>query len=328
MDPDDQTPQCHTHHGPVAQRPEDSADHAHHLHPAPHTHSVSGVEGHRPRQRRALLLSMGLTLVMMVVEFVGGLLFGSLMLLSDAVHMLSHAVSLGVSYLAITMAARPRTERSHYGLFRSEILGSLVNGLGMFLLSGWIIVEAIERLGDPIHVSGVQMVAIATIGLAVNAVTVWILARSGAEDLNTRSALLHMLGDLFSSVVIVAGGLVLILTGWTWLDPALSMLVAVLVLWWGIGLVRDSCSILLERAPRGVDPHVVKEAMSAEPGVRDVHDLHVWEITSGYICLTAHVVVDDARVSETDPLRKALCELLWHRFRVAHVTLQMEAGAV
>jgi cobalt-zinc-cadmium efflux system protein len=269
---------------------------------------------------------MVLTIVTMVAELVGGAWTGSLMLLSDAVHMLSHAVSLGISYLAIWMATRPRTARSHYGLYRSEILASLLNGLGLLALSGIIVYESIERLQDPVSIRGVEMIAVAAVGLVVNVITAWILARSGAEDLNTRSAFLHMLGDLFSSAAIVVGGIVLIGTGWFWLDPLLSMLIALVILWWAVGLLRSSCSILLERAPEGVEPDEVLAAMHAEPGVKEVHDLHVWEITSGYICLTAHVVVEDRRVSETHDLRDALCHCLWTRFRVAHVTLQLEAS--
>lgn len=260
----------------------------------------------------------------MLLEVAGGFLTGSLMLLSDSVHMLSHAVSLGVSYLAIWMASRPRTPRSHYGLFRAEILASLFNGLGLFLLCGWVVYESIQRLNSPVPLQGGEMLAVALIGLVVNLLTAWILARSGAEDLNTRSALLHMLGDLFSSVVIVLGGLLFIGTGWSWLDPALSLFVALLVFIWALGLVRSSSSVLLERAPETVEPSEVVQALRSEPGVHDIHDLHVWEITSGYICLTAHVVVEDAAVSETMALRQALSELLWQRFRVAHATLQLE----
>ena len=328
-------PSCRSHHAPIG---DGGREHSHghgqgreehlpsHLHPAPHTHSVHGVEGHRPRQRRALAWSMGLTIAAMLAEIVGGLVTGSLMLLSDAVHMLSHAVSLGVSYFAIWMAARPRTSRSHYGLFRAEILASLVNGIGLLALSVWIIVEAVHRLREPVEVMGPELIAVAVVGLAVNVITVWILGRSGAEDLNTRSALMHMLGDLFSSVVIVSGGLVLMATGWMWLDPSLSLVVALVILWWGVGLLRSSCSILLERAPEGLEPEDVLRAMRAEPGVHDVHDLHIWEITSGYVCLTAHVIVDDAPVSETCALRETLCDVLWRRFHVAHVTLQVETA--
>ena len=194
---------------------------------------------------------MALTVVMCAAEFAAGLWTGSLMLLSDAVHMLSHAVSLAVSYLAIWMAARPRSARSNYGLHRAEILGSLVNGLGLFALSGWIVWESIERFQSPTPILGREMIAVAVLGLLVNAGTAWILARSGAEDLNTRSALLHMLGDLLSSVVIVLGGVALVFTDWTWLDPLLSMLVALVIVVWAFGLVRESTSVLLERAPRG-----------------------------------------------------------------------------
>lgn len=334
---------CHNHHGPVGDGHHGHSyghshshghgggnsvgprPHAGHAHPAPHTHSVTGMEAHRPRQRRALVLSLVITVVVMAGEILGGLLTGSLMLLSDAAHMGSHAVSLAVSYLAIWMAARPRTARSHYGLYRTEILASLFNGVGLFLLTGWILFESFERFSSPVPILGPEMIAVAIVGLAANIATAWILARSGAEDLNTKSALMHMLGDLFSSVVIVVGGVVLTMTDWYWLDPLLSALVGLVILWWGYGLVRSSCSILLERAPEGVEPEDVAQTMSAEPGVREVHDLHVWEITSGYVCLTAHVVVDDAKVSETQKLREAICERLWERFQVAHVTLQLEA---
>ncbi len=319
-------PDCRNRHAPVSSEAHVHPRVPHHLHPSPHTHSVHGVEGHRPLQRRALLTSMVLTAAAMLLEIAGGLLTGSLMLLSDAVHMLSHAVALAVSYLAIWMAARPRTPRSHYGLFRAEILASLLNGFGLFALCGWIVGESILRLRTPTPIHGLEMLVVAAIGLVINLVTAWILARSGAEDLNTRSALLHMIGDLLSSVVVVLGGLVFLATGWSWLDPALSLFVALLMLIWSIGLVRSSCSVLLERAPEYVEPDEVLRALRAEPGVLDVHDLHVWEITSGYICLTAHVVVDDAPVSETVLLRESLCELLWKRFRVAHATLQLEAG--
>jgi cobalt-zinc-cadmium efflux system protein len=318
-------PDCRNRHAPLG-----PAEHAHeprHLHPSPHTHSVHGVEGHRPLQRRALFLSLVLTGAAMGLELVGGILTGSLMLLSDAVHMLSHAVALAVSYLAIRMATRPRTPRSHYGLFRAEILASLLNGLGLLALCAWIVAESIARLRAPEPIQGLEMLVVAAIGLVINVATAWILARSGAEDLNTRSALLHMVGDLLSSVVVVLGGLVLIGTGWTWIDPVLSLLVAALMLVWSFGLVRSSCSVLLERAPESVEPHEVLQALKAEPGVRDVHDLHVWEITSGYVCLTAHVVVDDGPVSQAERLQESMRELLWKRFRVAHATLQLEACA-
>ena len=311
-------------HGPSHAHASEPHDH---LHPAPHTHSLTGLEGHRPRERRALLLSLVLTSVVLVAEVLGGLWTGSLMLLSDGVHMLGHAVALGVSWVALWVAGRPRSSRSHYGLHRAEILGSLANALGLFALAGWIVAEAVHRFAHPTDLATREMLVIALVGLVTNVITAWLLARSGAEDLNTRSALLHMLGDLFSSVAVVAGGVILLFTDWTWLDPLLSVLVAVLVAVWSIGLLRASVNVLLERAPPGLEPEDVLHALRTSPGVEDVHDLHVWEITSGYVCLTAHVVVEDAPVSTTAALRERLNALLLERFGVAHVTLQLEASA-
>jgi cobalt-zinc-cadmium efflux system protein len=298
-----------------------------HALPAPHTHSVSGMEGHRPRQRKALFWSLILTVLMMIGEVIAGIWTGSLMLLSDAIHMFSHAISLTVSWVAIWIACKPLTARAHYGNFRFEILASLFNGCGLLVLCSWILFESVERVLSPLEVASGELIAVALIGLLVNIATAWILSRSGAEDLNTKSALLHMLGDLLSSVVIVLGGIVLWFTDWVWLDPLLSGLVACLVGWWGIGLVRASASILLERTPKGVRLEEGENVMqSAAPGIREVHDQHIWEITSGYVCLTAHVVVDDSRLSETDAVRSALCEALWTRYQVVHVTLQLEAA--
>jgi len=318
-----------THHAPIGQ-----SDANQHENPmlnqpshSPHVQSVDGVNENRPTQRRALGWCLGITIMAMVGEAIAGWLTGSLMLLSDAMHMLSHSVALGVSYIAICIGDLARTARSHFGLFRAEILASLFNALGLFALIGWIVYESIERLQSPVHIVGPAMVMVAIIGLLVNVATAWILGHSGAEDLNTRSALLHMLGDMFSSVVIVVGGVVLIQTGWNWLDPILSLIVALVIFWWAIGLLRSSCSVLLERAPDGVEPDEVHSLMRGEAGVRSVHDIHIWEITTGYICMTAHVVVDDTRVSETARLRESICDALRKRFQIVHVTLQIEATA-
>ncbi len=328
--PPDAAVGCGAHHAPVA--PRDAHGHGH-CAPSPSDAVQSpptapGLTTHRPRQRRALAWCLAVTCVMMVAEVAAGLATGSLMLLSDAAHMAGHSVSLAVSYVAIRIAVRPPTPDSPYGLFRAEILASLFNSLGLFVLTGWIVYESIERMFAPVAVVGSSMILVATIGLVVNLVTAWILARSGAEDLNTKSALLHMLGDLFSSVVIVVGGIVLLRTGWQWLDPLLSLCVALVIARWAVGLFRSACSILLERAPEDVVTQDVLEAIASEQGVRDVHDLHVWEITTGYVCLTAHLVVDDVPLSRTAELCASIRKRLWDRFQVAHVTLQIEASAV
>ena len=301
-------------------------DHAHshgHGHSHSHTHDV-----HRPEQRRALVTCIVLTTAMMVVEIIGGLWTGSLMLLSDAAHMLSHTAALFVSYAALRLAERQYDGRSHFGMYRAEILGALFNGLTVLAFTGWIAYEAVTRFFVPEHVHGGELTLIASLGLVVNLATAIILGRAGAEDLNTRSAFLHMLGDTLSSVAIVIGGIVLWFTGWNWIDPILSLVVACVILVWGVGLLRQSCSILLELAPKGRDPETVRKAvLEACPDALDLHDVHVWQITSGYVCMTAHVVTDDVPLSQTTALQEQIAQLLEERFHIAHVTLQVECAS-
>lgn len=301
-----------------------------HGHAQAHAHASGDGHGHgqglhRPRQRRALLFCILLTLVMMAAEIAGGIWTGSLMLLSDAAHMLSHVVALAVSYVAVRLAGRAADERSHFGFYRAEILGAFLNGIGLVGFTAWILYEAVHRFLEPVAIPGAEMTAIAALGLVVNLVTAWILSRAGAHDLNTRSAFLHMLGDTFSSLAIVIGGGVLWATGWSWIDPTLSLVVALVILWWGVGLLRRSAAVLLELAPEHVDPGAVERALVTEIGeVLDVHDLHVWEITSGYVCLTAHVVVEDAPLSAMHAVREKATRLVRERFHVGHATLQIE----
>jgi cobalt-zinc-cadmium efflux system protein len=318
---------CDQPHAPIAEAHEHAHGDGAHAHV--HSHASLASAEHRPRQRRALLVCIALTFATMVVEIAGGIWTGSLMLLSDAAHMLSHALALLVSYVAVRLAGRAASERSHFGFYRAEILGAFLNGIGLLVFTGWIVWEAAHRFLDPVSVPGAEMTAIAVLGLVVNLVTASILFRAGAQDLNTRSALLHMLGDTLSSVAIVVGGGVLWYTGWQWIDPALSLGVALLIVIWGYGLLRQSAAILLELAPQSIDPAEVRAAIVGQvPGVLDVHDLHVWEITSGYVCLTAHVVVEDGLLSATHRVRDDTCALVRERFRVAHATLQIEAPHV
>lgn len=303
-------------------------DHSHAHGERGHSHASAGSI-HRPEQRRALVLCIALTTAMMVVEIAGGLWTKSLMLLSDSAHMLSHSAALLVSYVAIRLADRQYMDRSHYGLYRAEVLGALLNGLGILVFTGWIGWEAISRFSEPEQVQGGEMTLIALLGLAVNIATAVILARAGTEDLNTRSAFVHMLADTLSSVAILAGGVVLWITGLTWIDPALSLLVACVILVWSYKLLKDSCAILLEFAPKGREPDTVRKAvLEACPRALDLHDLHVWEITSGYVCLTAHVVTPDVALSETSDLQQEIADFLRERFHITHVTLQMECTAI
>ncbi len=303
-------------------------DHAHHHAGEDHGHSHAPGAFHRPEQRRALVLCIALTTTMMVIEIVGGVWTKSLMLLSDAAHMLSHSAALLVSYVAIRLAQRQYMDRSHFGLYRTEILGALLNGIGILAFTVWIGWEAISRFYHPEQVQGGEMTAIAALGLAVNVATAVILSRAGTEDLNTRSAFLHMLSDTLSSVAILIGGLVLWATGYTWIDPTLSLLVALVILIWSYRLLKESCAILLELAPKGREPETVRRAvLDACPRALDLHDLHVWEITTGYVCLTAHVVTPDIPVSQTGDLMDEITSFLRERFHITHVTLQLESKA-
>lgn len=289
---------------------------------ARHTHAFTV---HRPHQRRALLFCVLLTAVMMLVEFVAGWVTGSLMLMSDAIHMLSHATALGISFLAVVLAQRTTSDELPFGLYRIEILAALLNGVGLAGFSLWIIYESILRILHPVTILGPAMTAVALIGLAVNLVTAVILKRSGLEDLNTKSAFFHMLADTFSSVVIVVGGIILSLTHWTIIDPVLSLLVAGVVVKWSWGLLRDSTLILLERTPPHLNWHILQaQLMQKFPEIKNVHDPHVWEITSQLTCLSAHLVLDDVQLSEAHRLQVRISEYLRHQFGIGHVVLQLE----
>ncbi|MFT5287271.1 MAG: cobalt-zinc-cadmium efflux system protein [Planctomycetota bacterium] len=280
---------------------------------------------HRPEQQRALLVCIALTTVTMLIEVAGGLWTGSLMLFSDALHMFSHSAALFISYAAIRIAQGQYKSRSHFGMYRVEILGALLNGLGVLALTGWITYEAIQRFYDPTQIRGLEMSLIAGFGLVINLITAVILGRAGADDINTRSAFVHMLGDLLSSVAILIGALILWQTGMTWIDPVLSLIVAAVILIWGIGLLKESCAILLEFAPKGREPETVRKAvLEACPAALGMHDLHIWEITSGYICMTAHVVTADAPLSQTRQLQINISEFVRDKFDIVHTTLQIE----
>lgn len=329
------SPDCDQRHGPLARgahghshgHAHGAHDHGHDEHPHDHEQSAHAHSDAGTRSRRALGLCIALTLAMMAAEIVGGLWTDSLMLLSDAAHMASHAVALLVSWGAFHISALPRDSRSHFGLHRAEILAALANGVGLLAFTVWIAWEAIARFSGSHAVAGPQMTAIAALGLVVNLLTAWILHRAGAEDLNTRSAFLHMLGDTLSSVAIVIGGAVLWATGWEWIDPALSLLVAAVIVWWGFGLLRQALRILLEQSPEHIEPERVRDAILAGvPAVRDVHDLHVWEITSGYVCLMAHLVVDDQPLADAEKLQRDVAVLVERQFRIGHATLQLETN--
>lgn len=280
----------------------------------------------RPRQYRALLISLGISLAMMFLEMVAGLLTGSLMLVSDAIHMLSHVLALGIGLLALRLASRPCGEHLPFGLYRLEVLGALLNGLSLLGLSLWIIYEGFARLMRPVAIDGRELLVIAILGLVVNLASLIVMHRAGIEDLNTRGTWYHLLADAISSLLVVIGAMVYLQTGWTMIDPLLSLLVAVLVAKWAVGLLGEAGVILLERKPDHIDLAELGTRLHAEfPEIVQIHDLHIWEITSHYICFSAHIVITDRRLSETHHLRTAIASRLRQSFGIGHAVIQFES---
>lgn len=286
-----------------------------------HAHR-DGWVGRRETSRRRLVVVLVLTLAYMVAEIVGGLIAGSLALVADAGHMLSDAAALGLALFAGWIASRPATARKTYGYYRAEILAALVNGAALVALAVFVVFEAVSRLAEPPGIAGALMLSVASGGLVLNLGCLWLLDSSKRTSLNLRGAWLHVASDALGSLgVIVAGALAWGL-GWNWADPAASILIAILVVWSSWTLLRESVAVLMEGAPGHIDVDAVREAMASIDGVSEVHDLHVWTITSGLEALSGHVVVKAGR--SRDELLVELRDLLDHRFGVAHSTLQME----
>jgi cobalt-zinc-cadmium efflux system protein len=258
----------------------------------------------------------------MVVELVAGLLTGSLALLADAGHMLGDVGALGLALGAAWLASRPATPDRSFGFQRAEILAALVNGLVLVAIAIWIFIEAIARLDDPPEILGGWMLAVALLGLAVNLVAAGILARAAGESLNVQAALRHVLADLASSAGVAVAAIVVLATGWEQADPLAGMAISLLILVSSWSILRDSVVILLEATPSGIDAREVGRRMAAAEGVVEVHDLHIWTITSGFPALSAHVLV--ARGDDCHARRLELEQMLAGEFGLEHTTLQVE----
>jgi cobalt-zinc-cadmium efflux system protein len=272
--------------------------------------------------RRALAAALVLVAAFLGLEVVAGVLADSLALLADAGHMLSDTGSLALALFAVWIARRPATPGRSFGYRRAEILAALANGVALVAVAVWVFVEAGRRLANPQAPLGMWMLAVGAVGLAVNVAAAWILSRRGSASLNVSAALRHVLADLAGSVGVVVAGAVVLATGWAYADPVVGILIGLLVLASSWTILRDSVGILLEGAPRGLDAVAVGHAMAAHPGVREVHDLHVWTITSGFPALSAHVLVDAG--ADCHALRLQLEQELRDRFALEHTTLQVE----
>jgi len=283
-----------------------------------HAHSHNSSDGSRGR----LSIVLCLTAVVMIIEMAGGLWTGSLALLADAGHMLADVAALVLALMAVWFGARPATPRKTFGFYRLEILAALINGVGLVLISFFIFYEAYTRWFAPKNIRSVPMTIVAAGGLIVNLICALLLHRDRDEDLNVRGAWLHVIGDALGSAGAIIAGLLIILFGWTSADSLISVLIGLLIVWSSWHLIRDATNVLLEGTPAHINLAAVEAAIRETEGVSDVHDLHVWTITSGREALSAHVIHGYA-VSQPDLLKELRATLL-DRFGVDHLTIQME----
>jgi cobalt-zinc-cadmium efflux system protein len=285
--------------------------HDHHHHGHHHGHTSGTI----------LLGAFAITLVFAAVEALGGWLSGSLALLGDAGHMVSDATALGLAAFAAWLSLRPPSVIHSYGFGRAEVIAAMINGVTMVLIVVGIVIAAIDRMQSPRPVAGGTVMLIAAIGLVVNVVLAWLLSR-GEQTLNIRGALLHVIGDMLGSVAALAAGAVIYFTGWTPIDPILSVFICVLILFSAVHLLRDGLTVLMEAVPSHIDLEKVGQTMAGCDGVRSVHDLHIWTLSSGRVALSAHVVVED--LNHWQFVLEALDTVLKERFDISHSTIQPE----
>ncbi|AIQ26148.1 zinc transporter ZitB [Paenibacillus sp. FSL H7-0737] len=307
-------------------------DHSDHNHShAGHDHS-HGPHGHHhfdpSGNKKGLMIALIITVGIMFLEFFGGLVTNSLALLSDSGHMLNDASSLALSLVAVWFATKPASPNKTYGFHRFEILAALLNGVTLFVVAGFIIVEAYGRFFEPPTVASGSMMLIACIGLLANVASAWSLMRKGdvKNNINLRSAYLHVLGDALGSVGAIIAGLVMMIFGWYIADPIISVLVALLILRGAWGIIKHTVHVLMEGTPITVNPSEVKAVLENIEGVINVHDLHIWTITSGLDSLSCHLLIkdqeDDQRI-----LQQAI-QLIAERFKIQHTTIQIETSVI
>jgi cobalt-zinc-cadmium efflux system protein len=290
-------------------------DHSHGGHG--HSHDISA-----DADRGKLAVALALILGFMAVEVAVGIIASSLALLSDAAHMLTDAAAIALALVAINLAARPARGAFTFGLKRAEILSAQFNGATLLVLGLLVVVEGVRRIVDPPDVDGGPVLVVALIGVAVNLVATWTLAGANRQSLNVEGAYQHLLTDLAAFIATAIAGAIVLTTGFKEADGIAALIVAAIMLYASIGLLRESGRVFLEAAPRGMDVGEIGHALAAAPGVVEVHDLHVWEVSSGFPALAAHVVV--GRDCDCHEARMRLQGLLHDRFAIDHTTLQMD----
>lgn len=283
-----------------------------------HAHSHHGATG------SVLRWSLAATALFVVIEVVAGFRSHSLALLSDAGHNFTDAGAILLAWVGYYLQSKPADEIKTYGYHRAGVLSAFVNALTLLALSAWIFYEAAMRLQHPVEVQETIMIAVAAVGLVMNGGIMLALKSASRHDINIRSAFIHMLGDALGCIAIIGGAVAIRLTGMTRLDPLLSILIGVLIVWSAIDIVRESLNILLEGLPRGIQLQEVTSSMRDVEGVLDVHDLHIWSLGSSTHALSCHVLIDDVPPSASDAILKRLNGMLANHFHIAHTTVQFE----
>lgn len=286
-----------------------------------HQHS----HGHN-MAKQTLRLAFFLTFVILAAELIGGIFANSLALLSDAGHVVTDLFALGLAWFATAQAERPSNERKTFGYHRVGILAALVNAITLILITFWILWEAIQRFQHPEPIQPLIMFVSASVGIIVNLFIGFGLQREG-DNLNTRAAALHVFGDVGASVGVVVAGVVILLTGWNPIDPILSIGIAGLIALSAWRILRETTDILLEAAPKDIDMATLVQDMKGVSGVQDVHDLHVWSITSGMYALSCHIRIDDQLMSQSATILQNLEHMLRHDYSIGHTTIQFECHA-
>ncbi len=291
-------------------------EHAHH-----HIHAEPGGED----SRRRLVIALFLTAGYMVVEAVGGYLFNSLALLADSGHMLSDVMALGLSWLALEIGQRSPTDKHTFGFKRTEILAALMTGVALWVIVGLLFYEAVRRFFQPTPVEGTGMLIVASAGLAVNFLIAALLFRARRENLNIRSAFIHVIADALGSAGAILAALVILTTGLNWVDPLVSVLIGFLILFSSLELLKESVHILMEGVPAGMQIRDIEQTLLEQDGVCCVYDLHVWSITSNRHALSAHVVLSDL-TEDRQKVLKRLNAVLVDKFHIDHTTIQIETS--
>jgi len=283
-------------------------------------HMVASPNG---RMQRVLQVSMALTLAYVGATFYFGLRAHSLALISEAGHNVSDLLAIALSFVAVYFQARPATDEKTFGYQRAGVLAAFVNAVTLVVLAAWIAIEAIHRIAAPVEVQPRLMMYVAAAGVVMNGTVATLLWRFSG-DVNIRSVFLHMLGDTLSTAAVIAGGAAILFTGLTWIDPMLSILIAGMILWSSVGIIRETLNILLEGTPRNLRLGEIRKAMASVEGVLDVHDLHVWSLGSQSHALASHITIAEMPMSECSSILEGINCALRDRFHISHTTIQFE----